>query len=128
MRLPLHGAVRALAVGALAALSLPGVRAARAEADLVPPAKQLFAFDARTPAPRAPAAPTSCGAQQVASLRAAQAGREAALARIAEAVAGRPGDEVEVLNGRGYGYPVGRDPSLELLRIQREAKALRAAR
>jgi hypothetical protein len=126
MRLPVGSAFRVFAIGALAAFSLPGVHAARAEADLVPPAKQLFAFDARAPAP-APrqAAPTSCGAGQVAAMRMADARREAAMARIAELVGAGPGGDAEVLNGRGLAYPVRRDPNVELLRVQREAQRLR---
>jgi hypothetical protein len=121
MRLPI-----VFAVGALAALSLPGVRAARAEADLLPPAKQLFAFDARSPAPRRDA---SCAAEaaQLAALRRGVAAREAAMQRIAALVGAQPGEPVEVLDGRGFGYPVQRDPQLELVRIQREAQRLRAA-
>jgi hypothetical protein len=124
MRLPI-----VFAVGALAALSLPGVRAARAEADLLPPAKQLFGFDARSPAPRRAQAAVSCGAVagQLDTARRAQAGREAAMQRIAALVAAEPGAPAEVLNGRGFAYPVQRDPALELLRVQREAQRLRAA-
>jgi len=129
MRLPVRSALRVLAIGALAALSLPGVHAARAEADLVPPAKQLFAFDAPTlaPAPKR-AAPTSCGAGQIAAMRMADTRREAAMARIAELVGAGPGGDAEVLNGRGYAYPVRRDPNVELLRVQREAQRLRGTR
>jgi hypothetical protein len=128
MRLPVR-ALRVFAIGALASLSLPGVHAARAEADLVPPAKQLFAYDAPplAPAPKR-AAPTSCGAGQVTAMRMADARREAAMARIAELVGAGPGGDVEVLNGRGYAYPVRRDPNVELLRVQREAQRLRGTR
>jgi hypothetical protein len=126
MRLPVRSTLRVFAIGALAALSLPGVHAARAEADLVPPAKQLFAFDAPVlaPAPKK-AAPTSCGAAQITAMRMADTRREAAMARIAELVGAGPGGDAEVLNGRGYAYPVKRDPNVELLRIQREAQRLR---
>jgi hypothetical protein len=112
-------------VGAVAALSLPGVHAARAEADLVPPAKQLFAFDASASPPR-PAATASCGAAQAELSRSAHARRQAALARIAALVAAGPGGDAQALDGRGYAYPVQRDPSLEILRIQREAQRLQA--
>lgn len=124
MRLPI-----VFAVGALAALSLPGVHAARAEADLLPPAKRLFAFDAKAPAPRRAAPSTSCGAEAAhrTSERVGPAAREAALQRIAALVAGQPGEPAEALDGRGFGYPVHRDPQLELLRVQREAQRLRAA-
>jgi hypothetical protein len=125
MRLPVRHALSALAVGALAALSLPGVRAARAEADLVPPAKQLFAFDAHVPSPR-PSPGQSCAVKP--ALPNSQAGREAALARINEVMAMKAGDEVRVLNGRGFAYPSGRNIHLELLRIHREASAQRSAR
>ena len=124
MRPSIPGVLRFLGVAALAALSLPGVHAARAEADLVPPVKRLFAFDASAPA-RAPAQ-ASCGSDPGRALQAAQARRQAALARIAEHMAGGSGGAV-ALNGRGYGYPVQRDPSLELARIQEEARRLRAA-
>jgi hypothetical protein len=125
MRLPI-----AFAVLVLAALALPGVRAARAEADLVPPAKQLFAYDAKTPPPR-PAQPSaSCGAvaNQLDTARRVQAGREAALRKLAAVVAAEPGAKAEVLDGRGLGYPVRRDPAVELMRIQREAQRQRAGR
>jgi len=125
MRLPI-----VFAVVVLAALSLPGVRAARAEADLLPPAKQLFAYDAQPPAPRRVQPSVSCGAvtSQLATARRAQAGREAAMQRLAAVVAAEPGAPAEALNGRGMGYPVSRDPALELMRIQREAQSQRAAR
>jgi hypothetical protein len=127
MRLPVRSALRVIAIGALAAFSLPGVRAARAEADLVPPAKQLFAYDALPhAAPRRAQPAASCGAaaSQVASARRSQAAREAAMQRIAAVVAGQPGGPAETLDGRGFAYPVRRDPSLELLRVQREAERL----
>ena len=127
--LPVRAALRVVCIGALAALSLPGVQAARAEADLVPPAKQLFAFDAPVLAPLPKqAAPTACGAGQVTAMRMADARREAAMARIAELVGAGPGGDAEVLNGRGYAYPVRRDPNVELLRVQREAERLRGTR
>jgi hypothetical protein len=121
MRLPI-----VFVVVALAALTLPGVRAARAEADLVPPAKQLFAFDARPPAARPVQPSVSCGAvkNQLATARRAQASREAAMQRIAAVAGAEPGGQAEVLDGRGLGYPVRRDPALELLRVQREAQRL----
>lgn len=122
MRLPI-----VFAVLVLAALALPGVRAARAEADLVPPAKQLFAYDARSPAPRRAQPSESCGAvtNHIATARRAQAGREAAMQRIAAVVAAQAGEKAEALDGRGFGYPVHRDPAVELMRIQREAQRLR---
>ena len=124
MRPSIPGVLRFLAVAALAALSLPGVHAARAEADLVPPARRLFAFDASAP-PKAPVQ-ASCGGDRDRALQAVQARRRAALARIAEQMAGGSGGAV-AMNGRGYGYPVQRDPSLELARIQEEARRLRSA-
>lgn len=127
MRLPVSSAFRVLGVVVLAALALPGVEAARAEADLLPPAKRLFAFDAKAPR-RQPAAPASCGAGEAALARSVHASREKALARITELVAAAPGGQVEVLNGRGYAYPAQRDPGVEILRIQREAQRLRAER
>jgi hypothetical protein len=127
MRLPFGSALRVLAIGALAALSLPGVRAARAEADLVPPAKQLFSYDAaQLRARRAPAA--SCGASQGVAMRMADARRQAAMARIVELVGAESGGDGQPLNGRGHAYPVRRDPNAELHRIQQEAQRLQAAR
>jgi hypothetical protein len=128
MTLPAGSVLRALAIGALAAFSLPGVQAARAEADLLPPAKQLFAYDAKTSAQAPRRAATSCAAGELKSMRMADAGRHAAMARINELVAAGPPGEVVVLNGRGYGYAKPRDPALELFRIQQEAKRLQAAR
>jgi hypothetical protein len=128
MTLPAGFVLRALAIGALAALSLPGVEAARAEVDLLPPAMQLFAYDAKAPAPAPRRAAASCAAGELKSMRMADASRAAAMARINQLVAAGPPGEVEVLNGRGYGYAAPRDPALELLRIQQEAKRLRAGR
>lgn len=106
-------------VGVLAALSLPGVRAAQAEADLVPPASRLFAYGA-------PPATSSCA---VGSTRRAPAvSPQDVRRRLAALVAAEPGDRVEALNGRGYGYHVERDVTLEVMKIQQEAKRLRAAR
>ncbi len=122
MRL-LREALRVLAIGTLAALSLPGVHAARAGTDLLPPAKQLFSVKAAHPAQ--PSGSVSCGGGDPAmAMRQAQAGREAALAQIAQAMGAVPGGAGEPLNGRGYGYPVRRDPNLELFRIQQEAQRL----
>ena len=119
MGLPLVRGLRALAIGALAALSLPGVHAARAEADLVPPVAQLFAWNAE-PAPAI--GPASCAANQAAALPLADLRRRAALARIAALVQAEPGAAAEPLNGRGYAYPVQRDPAAELRRVVLEAQ------
>ena len=89
MRLPLGEVLRVLALGALAALSLPGVHAARAEADLVPPVAQLFSWNAGPR--RAPAGRATCAANQAAALPLADARRQAALARIAALVGAGPG-------------------------------------
>jgi len=128
MRVSLRETLRVLVFGALAALSLPGVRAARAGTDLLPPAKKLFGLHASGPAPTAPARPAgqmSCGTDPDVAMQQAQRGREAALAQIAQAMGVGPGGDGEVLNGRGYGYPTVRDPSLELLRVQQEAERLK---
>ena len=120
---------RILAIGALAALSLPGVRAARAEADLVLPVSELFAWNSPPRAPAAQRGPVSCAARSDATLQVAEARRRAALAQVAELMKGGPGGG-EVLNGRGYGYATGRDPYQELRRVELEAarqRALRAA-
>jgi hypothetical protein len=89
MRLPVGNVLRVLACAGLAALSLPGVEAARAETDLVPPVAQLFSWDAAS-AP--PAGPASCAASQAATLPLAELRRQAAMARIAAGSAepGRP--------------------------------------
>jgi hypothetical protein len=121
------GAVaRNLAIGALAALSLPGVRAARAEADLVPPASELFAWNSRSRAAPEPG-PVSCSPRTGATPAAVEARRRAALAQIGELMKAGPGGG-EVLNGRGYAYPSVRDPYQELRRVEIEAARQRAAR
>jgi len=127
MGLRVRFASRVLAVGVLAAVSLPGVRAARAESDLVPPAKQLFAYDAKqTPVAERRSGAPSCGANPAVAMQMADAGRAAAMARIAE-LAGAGGGG-EPLNGRGIGYPVHRDPTVEMMRIQQEARRLQTER
>jgi hypothetical protein len=125
MRLPLGNVLRVLAFGGLAALSLPGVEAARAEADLVPPVAQLFSWNA---ASTRAAGPASCGANQAAALPLAELRRQAALARIAALVGAEPGGSAQPLNGRGYAYPVQRDPNAELRRVVMEAQRQRALR
>jgi len=125
MRLPLGNVLRVLAFGVLAALSLPGVEGARAEADLVPPVAQLFSWDA---ASAQPAGPASCAANQAAALPLAELRRQAALARIAAVMKAEPGVAAEPLNGRGYAYPVQRDPNAELRRVVLEAQRQRALR
>jgi len=121
---------RILAIGTLAALSLPGVRAARAEADLVPPVSELFAWNSQPRASEPERGPVSCGARSEATLQVAEARRRAALAQVAELLKAVPGGEGEVLNGRGYAYPRGRDPERELRMVEMEAlrqRGLRAA-
>lgn len=120
MRLPF---VRGLAVFAvsLAAASL-ATAAAHAGTDLVPPVAQLFAWNAR-PELRA-AGPVSCAANAAGALPLADARRRAALARIAAVMAAEPGD-AEPLDGRGYAYPVARDPNAEMRRIVMEAQRAR---
>jgi hypothetical protein len=122
MRLSISSVLRALAVGALAAVSLPGVHAARAGTDLLPPVKSLFAYDAPVVAPPE-RNDVSCAGNAVAAMRVADVSRREAMARIAELVAA--GGGAEVLNGRGFNYPTQRDPNLELLRVEREAQRLR---
>ena len=117
---------RLLVIGALAALSLPGVRAARAEADLVPPVAELFAWN--SPPRAAPAAaPDSCAARSEATLHAKEGRHRAVLARIAEHLRAQPGGEIEVLNGRGYAYPTSRDTGRELRILELEAQRQREA-
>ncbi len=126
MSWPVRNTLRALVLGALAALSLPGVRAARAEADLVPPAKALFAWDAPTQTPKQ--GPTTCAENRAASMQIAAARRQAALARISALLRAEPGGDGEPLDGRGYAYPVARDPDAEMQRVELEARRLRALR
>jgi hypothetical protein len=116
--------VQVSVVGVLATLSLPGVHAARAEGGLLPPASQLFAWNA----PRHEPAPVSCAAGSEAVQAATQARREAAMAQVAELLRGVPGGGSEVLNGRGYAYPTVRDPQRELLMVELEARRQRALR
>jgi hypothetical protein len=125
MSLPLRRVLRVLAFGGLAALSLPGVRAARADTDLVPPVAQLFSWNTAS-AP--PAGPATCAASQAAAMPMAELRRQAALARIAAVVKAEPGSAAEPLNGRGYAYPVQRDPNAELRRVVLEAQRQRALR
>jgi hypothetical protein len=126
MRLPLREALRVLLLGALAALSLPGVHAARAETDLVPPAKQLFSL--KSPQPARPSRSSTCGASPAAVMQRADTGRQAAMARLAQVMGAGPAGDGEALDGRGYGYPTQRDPGAEMMRIQQEAQRLHAAR
>jgi hypothetical protein len=118
---------RILAIGALAVLSLPGVRAARAETDLVPPASELFAWNSPGRAAARERGPVSCSPRSDATGALAEARRQAALARIGELMKAGPGGG-EVLNGRGYAYPSVRDPYQELRRVELEAARQRAQR
>jgi hypothetical protein len=101
----------------LLALLVTGT-AARADTDLVPPVAQLFAWNAKH---RAEAGPASCAASRGAALPLADARRREALARIAALMAAEPG-RAEPLDGRGYAYPVVRDPNAELRRVVLEAQ------
>ena len=124
MRLPL---VRGfLVLGALAALALPAARAARAESDLLPPVAELFAWNAEPPPAAGPV--TCAAADPAAAVPMAELRRQAALARIAAIVNSEPGAAAEPLNGRGYAYPVQRDPSAELRGVVMEAQHQRALR
>jgi hypothetical protein len=125
MRLPLGNVLRVLALGGLAALSLPGVQAARADTDLVPPVARLFSWNA---AAAPPAGPASCAANQAAVTQLAELRRQAAMARIAAVVRAEPGGSAEPLNGRGYAYPVQRDPNEELRQVVLEAQRQRTLR
>ena len=125
MRLPLGTVLRVLALGGLAALSLPGVQAARADTDLVPPVARFFSWNA---AAVPPAGPASCAANQAAVTQLAELRRQAAMARIAAVVGAEPGGSAEPLNGRGYAYPVQRDPNEELRQVVLEAQRQRALR
>ena len=119
MSLPLIRGLRTLALGGLAALTLPAVNAARAETDLLPPVAELFAWNAEPPPV---AGPATCAANQAAALPLAELRRQAALARIAAIVNAEPRGAAEPLNGRGYAYPVQRDPSAEMRRVMMEAQ------
>lgn len=125
MSLPLHRVLRVLAIGGLAALSLPGVHAARADTDLVAPVAQLFSWNTAS-AP--PAGRATCAANPAAAIPMAELRRQAALARIAAVVQAEPGSAAQPLNGRGYAYPAQRDPNAELRRIVIEAHRQRAQR
>ena len=127
MSLPLRKVLQLFAIGGLAALSLPGVQAARADTDLVPPVAQLFSWDAAS-APPSQAGPASCAGNQAAVTQQADLRRREAMARIAAVVRAEPGGSAEALNGRGYAYPVQRDPSAELRRVVLEAQRQRALR
>jgi len=127
MSLSLHKVLQVLAIGGLAALSLPGVQAARADTDLVPPVAQLFSWDAAA-APPSPAGPANCGANQAAVTQQADQRRRQAMARIAAVVETEPGGPAQPLNGRGYAYPVQRDPNAELRQVVLEAQRQRALR
>ena len=118
---------RLLAIGALAALSLPGVRAARAEADLVPPVSELFAWNSPSRAAAPERQAVSCAAQSDETLRALEARRRAVMAQVARLMQAGPGGG-EVLNGRGYGYATRTDPLQELRRVELEAERQRALR
>jgi len=111
-------------VSALAALSLPGVRAARAQADLLPPAAELFNY--RGEARPAGSGPASCPAASEAPEAAAR--RQAALEQIRQVLQGAPGDEAQPLDGRGYGYHAPRDPYRELRMVEMEAQRERMLR
>ncbi len=115
--------LRVLAIAALALFSLPGVEAARAEGDLLPPIAELFAWNARPE--RTLEAPASCAPNAAASPE-VQARRQAALARLSELLHAEAGGDVEVLNGRGYAYPSPRDPRRELMLVEMEARRERA--
>ena len=121
------GIARILAIGALAALSLPGVRAARAEADLLPPVSELFAWNSPVLAAPPERGSQSCSAQSEVRRQEVEARRQAALAHLARLMKAGPGGG-EVLNGRGYAYPTVRDPYQELRRVEMEAARQRALR
>jgi hypothetical protein len=117
--------LRVLAICALAWLSLPGVEAARAEADLLPPIDELFAWNAQSER-RAPAATASCSPNAAAiGSPEREARRQAALARLTALLQAQPDGQFEVLNNRGYAYPSMRDPRQELLIVEMEARRQR---
>ncbi len=123
MRLPLVRRVFWLGVSC-GALTLFAGAALAADADLVPPVAQLFAWNAKHDAP--PDAAQSCAARQAAALPHAEERRREMFARLAAVMAAEPG-RAEPLNGRGYAYPVARDPNADLRRIVLEAQRQRAA-
>jgi hypothetical protein len=115
---------RVLAVGAAALLSLPGLEAARAEGDLLPPITELFAWNAQ--AERRLEAPASCGPGSALS-EDARTRRQAALARLAAVMKAQQAGGGEVLNNRGYGYGSGPDPRREMMLVEMEARRRAAA-
>ncbi|MEN8159777.1 MAG: hypothetical protein ABFS41_06890 [Myxococcota bacterium] len=119
--------LRVLAICALAWLSVPGVEAARAEGDLLPPVDELFAWNAR-PERRVEAPTVSCSpnAGAVGSPE-REARRQAALAQLSALLQAQPGGDFEVLNNRGYAYPSMRDPRQEMLMVEMEARRQRRA-
>ena len=126
MRLPLVRGLRVLALGGVAVLTLLAARAARAETDLLPPVAELFAWNAEPPL--AAGRVTCAAANPAAAVPMAELRRQAALARIAAIVNTEPGAAAEPLNGRGYAYPVPRDPAAELRGVVMEAQHQRALR
>jgi hypothetical protein len=114
----LDRALFGLAFALLLALSWPGVEA-RAEGDLAPSARDLTSLNPRAAAVLAPAGAT-CNASPPLVDPQRAADQRAAMARLAHAL---HGDGVVVMNGRGHAYPKESDPTLELMRIQLEARA-----
>jgi hypothetical protein len=115
--------LRVLAIGAAALFSLPGLEAARAEGDLLPPITELFAWNAQ--AERRVEAPASCGPGSALS-EDTRARRQAALARLAALMKAQQAGGGEVLNNRGYGYGSGPDPRREMMLVEMEARRARA--
>jgi hypothetical protein len=104
----------------LHALSWPGVEA-RADQGMAPSARDLTALNPRAAAVPMPAsAGASCNANAPLVDPQRAADQRAAMQRLAQAV---HGDGAVVMNGRGYAYETETDPTLELMRIQLEARA-----
>lgn len=125
---------RALAMGVLLALSMPGIQVAQAQAaevaDIAPSADQLFGL--------APASAKAAGSASIqgasCAVGASSSGSGSPLPAIAPSDAFHVmaqladlGGEGRMLNGRGYNYPSGLTPWHRLQRIQLEAARQEAA-
>jgi hypothetical protein len=113
----------ALWFGVLLALAWPGVEVKAEEArDVAPSARELLGMRARSAAaPAAANAAPGCEAKDPSRLAAQYEQRQQQMREIAQAMGG---GELKPMNGRGYLYEQQRNPALDLLRIQLEARAL----
>jgi len=114
----LHRALACAGFALVLGLSWPGVEA-RAEGDIAPSARDLTALNPRVaPVPATPGAACRANTPIVDPQRAA-AQRET-MQRLAQAM---KSEGLVVMNNRGSSYEAERDPTLELMRIQLEARA-----